>query len=295
MDRAPRIQKNAATRGEASSNPKAALRITLQYALFAGAWILFSDQVLLLFPSSRAMVIISTLKGWIFVLVTAILLYSLVSDELARRAALEAELKRRIAEQSALLHEVHHRVRNNLQVMTSLQTLLAEELEAGEARAAFEASRAAIRAMSLALDRSYEAGAYAGVDLSAYLAELARDAAAHFGAQEPPRLELAPAVADLDAAILAGVLVAGTIAEAAQAPNQARISLSLEIPGGAEALLHIRAAGGKSAHFRIFRALAGGPGGAIAFRDLSDTWEGEVHITATPALAAPGQARPNQP
>src|SRR3972149_6683033 len=57
-----------------------ALGITISYMVFAGAWILFSDQALSLLANEPAiMTQLGTIKGWLFVLVTGALLYWLIS------------------------------------------------------------------------------------------------------------------------------------------------------------------------------------------------------------------------
>jgi len=59
--------------------PKKVLRIVLAYAVFAGLWILLSDQaVAWLFNDPTQIVLASTLKGWLFVAVTSLLLYTLI-------------------------------------------------------------------------------------------------------------------------------------------------------------------------------------------------------------------------
>lgn len=59
---------------------KGPLRVVLIYALFSFLWILFSDQAVeLLFKDRATMILVSMLKGWLFVAVTSLLLYVLVS------------------------------------------------------------------------------------------------------------------------------------------------------------------------------------------------------------------------
>lgn len=56
-----------------------ALRVVLLYAAFAGLWILFSDQGLAwIYSDAEQLVRASTAKGWLFVVVTAMLLYGLI-------------------------------------------------------------------------------------------------------------------------------------------------------------------------------------------------------------------------
>ena len=57
----------------------AALRLVLIYAIFAGLWIVLSDKaVAWLFQDPNRILLASTLKGWLFVAVTSMLLYGLV-------------------------------------------------------------------------------------------------------------------------------------------------------------------------------------------------------------------------
>jgi diguanylate cyclase (GGDEF)-like protein/PAS domain S-box-containing protein len=62
---------------------RAALRISVLYAFFAAAWILLSDRILVALVSDSATIgRISTFKGWVFVAVTALLLYGVLRNQL---------------------------------------------------------------------------------------------------------------------------------------------------------------------------------------------------------------------
>ncbi len=63
----------------------ATLRLVLTYVLFASAWIGLSDQLLVwLFHDPAQIVFFSSLKGWLFVALTSVLLYGLVQRYTAR-------------------------------------------------------------------------------------------------------------------------------------------------------------------------------------------------------------------
>src|ERR1039457_3423095 len=67
----------------------AALRLVLVYAVFAGLWILLSDKaVAWLFREPDQIIRVSIFKGWLFVLITSLLLYGLVRRLLAQAQAL---------------------------------------------------------------------------------------------------------------------------------------------------------------------------------------------------------------
>ena len=63
--------------------PEIPLRTAVLYALFAGLWVLFSDQILLLFVDDLSQhSALQTVKGWLFVLTSACLLYYLRQQDL---------------------------------------------------------------------------------------------------------------------------------------------------------------------------------------------------------------------
>lgn len=71
------------------------LRIITAYALLSALWILFSDKLLVAFVSDKeAIVRISILKGWLFVMVTAALLYWLIKRNLTQMNSHEEALLR---------------------------------------------------------------------------------------------------------------------------------------------------------------------------------------------------------
>jgi signal transduction histidine kinase len=104
------------------------LRIVAVYALVGGLWILFSDQLLAaLFSDPVTLARLGTLKGWCYVLVTAVLLYALIRrHEVAiRRAneALERRVKDRTLELETLL-AVSHSVVSTLELELLLNLIL---------------------------------------------------------------------------------------------------------------------------------------------------------------------------
>lgn len=76
-----------------------ALRIAVIYAVLSGLWILLSDELLFLYFKEAAILTrIQILKGWLFIVLTALLLYFLLQREIVRfqdseARALESERK----------------------------------------------------------------------------------------------------------------------------------------------------------------------------------------------------------
>jgi PAS domain S-box-containing protein len=85
----------------------------------------------------------------------------------------ELEKQQRLRFQSeTLLKEIHHRVKNNMQVISSLLSIQSGQLKDVAQRDVFLECRERIRAMSLIHDRLYSAGRYEGIDFGDYLKEM---------------------------------------------------------------------------------------------------------------------------
>lgn len=77
----------------AVSSTAGALRIVLLYAAFSGLWILLSDRAVgFLVHDPAAMTLLSILKGWVFVAVTAAMLFVMVKRLVEQTANREARL-----------------------------------------------------------------------------------------------------------------------------------------------------------------------------------------------------------
>ncbi|MEY3481870.1 MAG: hypothetical protein RIQ71_2645 [Verrucomicrobiota bacterium] len=85
----------------------------------------------------------------------------------------ELEAQRLLRFQSeTLLKEIHHRVKNNMQVISSLLSIQSAQLKDQAQRDVFLECRERIRAMSLIHDKLYSAGKYEGIDFGDYLKEM---------------------------------------------------------------------------------------------------------------------------
>jgi PAS domain S-box-containing protein len=77
-----------------------------------------------------------------------------------------------LAEKELLLKEVHHRVKNNMQIVSTLLDLQSEGIRDEEALKAFRESQNRIKAMALIHERLYESADIAFIDFQRYIEEL---------------------------------------------------------------------------------------------------------------------------
>lgn len=92
----------------------------------------------------------------------------------AEQTLLEAdcELKALLQEKEILLAEVHHRVKNNMQVIISLLNLQASGIEDENLQRVYEESRNRIKSMTLVHEQLYRSREYARVDFGIYADQL---------------------------------------------------------------------------------------------------------------------------
>ncbi|QUS38053.1 GAF domain-containing protein [Tardiphaga alba] len=115
-----------------------------------------------------------------------------------------------LEEKESLLREVHHRVKNNLQLITSLLNLQADRASDPEVAELFEESRNRIRAMALVHENLYRAGNLARISMRQHIESLCSQLFRVYGTNQQ-RISLELGVddiqLDLDRAIACGLLV----------------------------------------------------------------------------------------
>jgi len=94
-----------------------------------------------------------------------------VRDISARRQA-EERVKAALREKDIMLKEIHHRVKNNLQTVSSLLNLQSESISDPCLREVFEESKRRVRAMAFVHEKLYQSRDLARVEFSEYLQDL---------------------------------------------------------------------------------------------------------------------------
>jgi two-component sensor histidine kinase/PAS domain-containing protein len=92
-----------------------------------------------------------------------------ITERMQTQQALQTSLK----EKTALLLEVHHRVKNNLQVITSLLRLEGFRTSNAPTKAVLQDMQGRVRAMALLHETIYRKGNFAAIDLGNYVGQIA--------------------------------------------------------------------------------------------------------------------------
>lgn len=130
--------------------------------------------------------------------------------DITRRKQAEGRLKSSLEEKEVMLREIHHRVKNNLQVVSAFLSLQGDLLEDPLARNAFREGQNRIRALASIHESLYQSPDLRGIDLSTYIPRLARHILGSYlspGATVRLELDVAPVSVDIDTAIPCGLIV----------------------------------------------------------------------------------------
>ncbi|MFN2312571.1 MAG: sensor histidine kinase [Spirochaetia bacterium] len=95
-----------------------------------------------------------------------------IQQEIQERLRTEAMLTASLDEKIILLQEVHHRVKNNLQLMASLIALQRQAVSDSTAHGVLEATEGRVITMSLVHELLYREQNYAAIDLAHYLRDV---------------------------------------------------------------------------------------------------------------------------
>lgn len=97
---------------------------------------------------------------------------TVLRSEIVERSRAEERIKASLKEKEILLKEIHHRVKNNLQVISSLLSLQAETTKDTQALAALRESRNRVHSMAVIHETLYQSKDLAQVDFATYTEKL---------------------------------------------------------------------------------------------------------------------------
>lgn len=92
--------------------------------------------------------------------------------DITDRKLVEERVRARMLEKETLVREIHHRVKNNLQVVSSILNLQARRIEDSDAQAKFAQCQARIQAIAMVHQELYKADDLGDISIRKYLSDL---------------------------------------------------------------------------------------------------------------------------
>jgi len=119
-------------------------------------------------------------------------------------------IKKALGEKEILLKEIHHRVKNNLQIISSLLRIQSRSITDTKAKEAIKEGRSRVRSMALIHEDLYKEDNYSGIQMQNYLGNLVKDIFKVYNVgSEKIKLEvdIDPLQLDVDSVIPLGLII----------------------------------------------------------------------------------------
>jgi PAS domain S-box-containing protein len=148
----------------------------------------------------------------------------------------EERLQASLQEKEVLLKEIHHRVKNNLQIVYSLLQLQRRKLKDQRAADALLESQSRIESIALIHEKLYQSEDLARINLAEYIPSLATNLFSTYNfshSQIALRTEIEPIFLDIDKAIRCGLIInellSNSLKYAFPDKNQGNLSIDLQL------------------------------------------------------------------
>lgn len=174
--------------------------------------------------------------------------FATLFEDITERKQAEEQIKAALAEKDVMLKEIHHRVNNNLQIISSLVSLQTYNLTDDRIRDELNDVRDRVRSMALVHEKLYQASNLAQVNFADYAASLLHSlwrSYSTLAAKARLNLALAPVEVSIEAAVPCGLilneLASNALKHAFPNNSDGEVLVSLELdPATCEVSLRVR-------------------------------------------------------
>ena len=146
--------------------------------------------------------------GILLVVVFALLILLRINNKQKKQIAQQKEIiEKSLAEKELLIREVHHRVKNNLQMVSSLLSLQSRQIHDDQAKTALNESKLRVQALGLIHQHLYGETFQTGVPIKVYFLELIEGLTTTSGKKIKYTLTAPDLILDIDTIIPLGLII----------------------------------------------------------------------------------------
>lgn len=215
----------------------------------------------------------------ISLLILLIVFTFIISARLKKTRNQKLLIEEKNRENELLLGEIHHRVKNNLQVISSLLSLQEKSLTDESAKNAILESKERVKSMGLIHKMLYQQDNFSGIQIKEYVQELAEGLFATFGLSGTTsalKLEIDDLIMDVDTAIPLGLilneLIVNTLKHGLSDKEKIALLITIQLKNGLEVEIHDNG-NGKKAEIENSTSF-----GSKLVRSLVRQLNGKMHI-----------------
>jgi len=167
-----------------------------------------------------------------------------IAKDITERNRVEEEIAQSLAEKGLLLKEIHHRVKNNMQVISSLLRLQASTIEDKAVVDIFQTSQNRIRTMALIHEMLYRSKDLSRIDISEYIHEMV-ESLVRTGKDKRQQIDLEirsdPILIEIETAIPCGLILNEVVSNSLKHafPNGRSGKISILVQKGNEEIIHL--------------------------------------------------------
>ncbi|HAJ61637.1 MAG TPA: hypothetical protein DCP31_22265 [Cyanobacteria bacterium UBA8543] len=140
-----------------------------------------------------------------------------ISLDICDRKQADAQIQASLHEKEILLQEIHHRVKNNLQIVSSLLDLQSESIQEPATLELFRESQNRVKSMALVHEKLYQSKDFTRVNFAEYVENLISYLFRAYGVSEDHiylNLDIAQVTLNIDTAIPCGLIVSELVSNA---------------------------------------------------------------------------------
>ena len=133
-----------------------------------------------------------------------------VYEDISSRKLHEEQMQKALKEKEILITEIHHRVKNNMAIISSLLELQSMSTANETAKQLLKESKQRIRTMALVHEKLYKSNDFISIEVDDYVRDLVKDIISFYGEKAgsiTTRIQVEPIQLDLDTLIPVGLIV----------------------------------------------------------------------------------------